>query len=213
MRRTSLDELPQFLNVLLGQIIGGGPASACARTRRSLQGSVYGYMHRYRIKPGITGWGGERLSRERHARVEKMEAREVRHLHIHNWSFWFDMKIVFITIFKALSAATRSDHAATDAAPESLRDRADVSAHRRSARCLAALDAQERRPDEVIVVARHDDHATLDWLRTREATRPDPRRCVVLVHKPGVVAAYNLGIDSACGDVLCFTDDGAAPHP
>jgi glycosyltransferase involved in cell wall biosynthesis len=90
-----------------------------------------------------------------------------------------------------------------------------VPTYRRTAdlaRCVAALEAQERRPDEVIVVARHDDHATLDWLRTREATRPDSRRCVVLVHKPGVVSAYNLGIESACGDVLCFTDDDAAPH-
>ncbi|MCX4146319.1 glycosyltransferase [Paraburkholderia madseniana] len=90
-----------------------------------------------------------------------------------------------------------------------------VPTYRRTAdlaRCLAALDAQERRADEVIVIARHDDYATLDWLRTREANRPDPRRWIVLVHKPGVVAAYNLGIDSASGDVLCFTDDDAAPH-
>ncbi len=91
-----------------------------------------------------------------------------------------------------------------------------VPTYRRTAdlaRCLAALEAQERRADEVIVIARHDDYATLDWLRTREAGRPDPRRWIVLVHKPGVVAAYNLGVDSACGDVLCFTDDDAAPHP
>jgi glycosyltransferase involved in cell wall biosynthesis len=90
-----------------------------------------------------------------------------------------------------------------------------VPTYRRTAdlaRCLAALEAQERRADEVIVIARHDDYATLDWLRTREANRPDPRRWIVLVHKPGVVAAYNLGIDSASGDVLCFTDDDAAPH-
>ncbi|WP_454825252.1 glycosyltransferase family 2 protein [Paraburkholderia xenovorans] len=90
-----------------------------------------------------------------------------------------------------------------------------VPTYRRTAdlaRCLAALDAQERRADEVIVIARHDDYATLDWLRTREASRPDPRRLVVLVRKPGVVAAYNLGIESASGDVLCFTDDDAAPH-
>ncbi|CAB3731592.1 hypothetical protein LMG24238_05793 [Paraburkholderia sediminicola] len=90
-----------------------------------------------------------------------------------------------------------------------------VPTYRRTAdlaRCLAALDAQERRADEVIVIARHDDYATLDWLRTSEANRPDPRRWIVLVHKPGVVAAYNLGIDSASGDVLCFTDDDAAPH-
>ncbi|MCC8391219.1 glycosyltransferase family 2 protein [Paraburkholderia sp. MMS20-SJTR3] len=90
-----------------------------------------------------------------------------------------------------------------------------VPTYRRTAdlaRCLAALDAQQRRADEVIVVARHDDYATLDWLRTREASRPEPRRCVVLVQRPGVVAAYNLGIESASGDVLCFTDDDAAPH-
>ncbi|NML33894.1 glycosyltransferase family 2 protein [Paraburkholderia antibiotica] len=90
-----------------------------------------------------------------------------------------------------------------------------VPTYRRTAdlaRCLAALDAQQRRADEVVVIVRHDDYATLDWLRTREATQPDPRRCVVLVRKPGVVAAYNLGIESASGDVLCFTDDDAAPH-
>jgi glycosyltransferase involved in cell wall biosynthesis len=90
-----------------------------------------------------------------------------------------------------------------------------VPTYRRTAdlaRCLAALEAQERRADEVIVIVRHDDYATLDWLRTCEANRPDPRRCVVLVQQPGVVAAYNLGVDSASGDVLCFTDDDAAPH-
>ncbi|WP_408466894.1 glycosyltransferase family 2 protein [Paraburkholderia fungorum] len=91
-----------------------------------------------------------------------------------------------------------------------------VPTYRRTAdlaRCLAALDAQERHADEVIVIARHDDYATLDWLRTCEANRPDPRRWIMLVHKPGVVAACNLGIDSAGGDVLCFTGDDAAPHP
>jgi glycosyltransferase involved in cell wall biosynthesis len=90
-----------------------------------------------------------------------------------------------------------------------------VPTYRRTAdlaRCLAALDAQNRRADEVIVIARHDDYATLDWLRTREAIRPDPRRFVVLVRTPGIVAAYNLGIDSASGHVLCFTGDDAAPH-
>ncbi|KFX62006.1 glycosyltransferase family 2 protein [Paraburkholderia fungorum] len=90
-----------------------------------------------------------------------------------------------------------------------------VPTYRRTAdlaRCLAALDAQERRADEVIVIARHNDYATLDWLRTCEVNRPDPRRWIMLVRKPGVVAAYNLGIESALGDVLCFTGDDAAPH-
>ena len=90
-----------------------------------------------------------------------------------------------------------------------------VPTYRRTAdlaRCLAALDAQERRADEVIVIARYDDHATLDWLRALEATQPDPRRFVLLERKRGMVAAYNLGIESASGDVLCFTGDNAVPH-
>lgn len=90
-----------------------------------------------------------------------------------------------------------------------------VPTYRRTAdlaRCLAALDAQQRRADEVIVIARHDDHATLQWLRDQDAKRPDSRRCVALVRKPDIVAAYNLGIERASGDVLCFTDDSAAAH-
>ncbi|WP_144113624.1 glycosyltransferase family 2 protein [Paraburkholderia sp. BCC1886] len=90
-----------------------------------------------------------------------------------------------------------------------------VPTYRRTAdlaRCLAALAAQERRADEIIVIARHDDHATLDWLRTHDMHSADSRRRLVLVERPGVVAAYNRGIDSATGDVLCFTDDDAAPH-
>ncbi|HZZ11979.1 MAG TPA: glycosyltransferase [Paraburkholderia sp.] len=90
-----------------------------------------------------------------------------------------------------------------------------VPTYRRTAdlaRCLAALDAQRRHADEVIVIVRFDDHVTLDWLRKREATQPDARRWTVLVHTPGVVAAYNRGLDSATGDVICFTDDDAAPH-
>jgi putative colanic acid biosynthesis UDP-glucose lipid carrier transferase len=62
---------------------------------------VYGYMHRYRIKPGITGWAQVNGYRGATRKVEKMEARVKFDLfYIHNWSFWFDMKIVFITIFK-----------------------------------------------------------------------------------------------------------------
>ncbi len=80
------------------------------------------------------------------------------------------------------------------------------------ARCIAALDAQRRLADEVIVVARAEDGATLEWLRAREAARPDARLTIALVERPGVVAAYNRGLDCATGDVVCFTDDDAAPH-
>ncbi len=70
------------------------------------------------------------------------------------------------------------------------------------------------------MIVRTADRATLDWLGTRAAraqaaSRPGdgaaPPR-VVLVREPGVVAAYNRGLDTATGDVVCFTDDDAAPH-
>jgi putative colanic acid biosynthesis UDP-glucose lipid carrier transferase len=101
MRRTSLDELPQFLNVLLGQMSVVGPRPHALEHDDLYKDQVYGYMHRYRIKPGITGWAQVNGYRGATAKIEKMEARVKFDLfYIHNWSFWFDMKIVFITIFK-----------------------------------------------------------------------------------------------------------------
>jgi glycosyltransferase involved in cell wall biosynthesis len=91
-----------------------------------------------------------------------------------------------------------------------------VPTYRRPAdleRCLAALDAQLRPADEVIVVARGDDHPTHALLRTRTPGRGTHNLRVACVTQPGVVAAYNLGIEAARGDILCFTDDDAAPHP
>jgi len=62
---------------------------------------VDGYMYRYRIKPGITGWAQVNGYRGETRKVEKMEARVKFDLfYIQNWSFWFDIKIIFITIFK-----------------------------------------------------------------------------------------------------------------
>jgi putative colanic acid biosynthesis UDP-glucose lipid carrier transferase len=101
MRRTSLDELPQFLNVLLGQMSVVGPRPHAVEHDDLYKDQVYGYMHRYRIKPGITGWAQVNGYRGATTKVEKMEARIKFDLfYINNWSFWFDMKIVFITIFK-----------------------------------------------------------------------------------------------------------------
>ncbi|MCC8391220.1 undecaprenyl-phosphate glucose phosphotransferase [Paraburkholderia sp. MMS20-SJTR3] len=101
MRRTSLDELPQFLNVLLGQMSVVGPRPHALEHDDLYKDQVYGYMHRYRIKPGITGWAQVNGYRGATTKVEKMEARVKFDLfYIHNWSFWFDMKIVFLTIFK-----------------------------------------------------------------------------------------------------------------
>jgi putative colanic acid biosysnthesis UDP-glucose lipid carrier transferase len=101
LRRTSLDELPQFFNVLLGQMSVVGPRPHAIEHDDLYKDLVYGYMYRYRIKPGITGWAQVNGYRGATVKVEKMEARVKFDLfYIHNWSFWFDIKIVLITLVK-----------------------------------------------------------------------------------------------------------------
>ena len=110
LRRTSLDELPQFLNVLLGQMSVVGPRPHAIEHDDLYKDQVYGYMYRYRIKPGITGWAQVNGYRGATTKVEKMESRVKFDLfYIHNWSFWFDIKIVASRCSRDLSAATRID--------------------------------------------------------------------------------------------------------
>jgi glycosyltransferase involved in cell wall biosynthesis len=78
-------------------------------------------------------------------------------------------------------------------------------------RCLAAIAAQTRPADEVIVVARDSDAQTQEYLRTRQAVKPGLR--VVTVTVQGVIAAMNAGLEAAGGDLIALTDDDAAPRP
>ncbi|MEM5346287.1 glycosyltransferase family 2 protein [Paraburkholderia azotifigens] len=79
------------------------------------------------------------------------------------------------------------------------------------ARCLAALQKQERVPDEVVVVARPDDDATHACLADPLVVGALPLN-IAPVELPGQVAALNCGLDAATGDVIAITDDDAAPH-
>lgn len=79
------------------------------------------------------------------------------------------------------------------------------------ARCLAALQKQERVPDEVVVVARPDDEATHACLADPLVVGALPLT-LAPVELPGQVAALNCGLDAATGDVIAITDDDAAPH-
>lgn len=79
------------------------------------------------------------------------------------------------------------------------------------ARCLAGIAAQTRQPDEVLVVVRDADTATLDYLQAR-SPEPLPLR-VVPVHEPGLVAARNAGLAASRTDLLTLTDDDAVPRP
>lgn len=104
LRRTSMDELPQFINVLRGEMSVVGPRPHALAHDDLYKDQVEGYMYRYRIKPGITGWAQVNGFRGETDRVEKMEARVKLDLYyIQHWSFWFDMKIVVLTILKGFT--------------------------------------------------------------------------------------------------------------
>lgn len=103
LRRTSLDELPQFINVLRGEMSVVGPRPHAIEHDNLYQPIVQGYIHRYRIKPGITGWAQVNGFRGETERVEKMEQRVAHDLYyLRNWSFRLDMRIILATIFKGL---------------------------------------------------------------------------------------------------------------
>jgi len=103
LRRTSLDELPQFFNVLLGDMSVVGPRPHALEHDDLYQKVVSGYIHRYRIKPGITGWAQVNGFRGETDLIEKMEGRVAHDLYyLGNWSFGLDMKIIAATIFKGL---------------------------------------------------------------------------------------------------------------
>lgn len=101
IRRTSLDELPQIFNVLLGNMSLVGPRPHAAEHNEYYKNLVPGYMQRHLIKPGITGWAQVNGFRGETNTLEKMQKRvEYDLYYIENWSLALDLKIIFLTIFK-----------------------------------------------------------------------------------------------------------------
>ena len=101
LRRTSLDELPQFINVLTGGMSIVGPRPHAVAHNEQYRTLIQGYMLRHKVKPGITGWAQINGWRGETDTLEKMEKRiEFDLEYIREWSLWFDIKIVFLTIFK-----------------------------------------------------------------------------------------------------------------
>jgi|SoiMethySBSTD1v2_1073268.scaffolds.fasta_scaffold28704_4 undecaprenyl-phosphate glucose phosphotransferase len=100
LRRHSLDELPQFFNVLMGDMSIVGPRPHAVAHNELYRSKVHGYMLRHKVKPGITGWAQVNGWRGETDTVEKMERRIEHDLHyIHNWHLTWDLKIIFLTIF------------------------------------------------------------------------------------------------------------------
>lgn len=101
IRKTSLDELPQFINVLQGKMSIVGPRPHAVAHNEQYRKLVPKYMQRHIAKPGITGWAQINGWRGETDTLDKMEKRIEFDLHyINHWSLWLDLKIVFLTIFK-----------------------------------------------------------------------------------------------------------------
>ncbi len=99
LRRTSLDELPQFINVLQGDMSIVGPRPHAVSHNEQYRRLIYGYMLRHKVKPGITGWAQVNGWRGETDTLEKMQKRVDYDLtYVRNWSLWFDLVIVFRTI-------------------------------------------------------------------------------------------------------------------
>lgn len=104
LRRTSLDELPQFFNVLRGEMSVVGPRPHALAHDDLYQGLVEDYIHRYRIKPGITGWAQVNGFRGETELLEKMQGRVNCDLYyLRNWSCTLDSLIILRTILKGFT--------------------------------------------------------------------------------------------------------------
>jgi putative colanic acid biosynthesis UDP-glucose lipid carrier transferase len=101
LRRTSLDELPQFFNVLQGRMSIVGPRPHALAHNELYKDQIDAYMLRHKVKPGITGWAQINGWRGETDTLEKMQKRvEYDLYYIDNWSLWFDFKIIFLSLFK-----------------------------------------------------------------------------------------------------------------
>lgn len=104
LRRHSLDELPQFFNVLRGSMSLVGPRPHAVSHNEEFRHKIDGYMLRHKIKPGITGWAQVNGWRGETDTLEKMEQRVLFDLeYIRNWSAWLDAKIILLTVIRAFS--------------------------------------------------------------------------------------------------------------
>jgi putative colanic acid biosynthesis UDP-glucose lipid carrier transferase len=101
LRSTSLDELPQFLNVLHGTMSVVGPRPHATAHNEYYRKQIQGYMLRHKVKPGITGQAQVNGCRGETDTLDKMEARIHHDLeYIKQWSLALDIKIVLLTVLK-----------------------------------------------------------------------------------------------------------------
>lgn len=109
LRRTSIDELPQFFNVLLGDMSVVGPRPHMNEHSKKFNKEVANYMKRKSVKPGITGLAqisGYRGEIKKSSDIKNRVRLDI--FYIENWSFLLDMKIVFQTMFNVLKGEEKA---------------------------------------------------------------------------------------------------------
>lgn len=103
LRRSSIDELPQLLNVIRGDMSLVGPRPHATSHNSEYEKLIANYAFRHHVKPGLTGWAQINGYRGETRRIEQMERRVEHDLwYINNWSPWLDLKIVIQTVFVTL---------------------------------------------------------------------------------------------------------------
>jgi len=103
LRKSSLDELPQFINVLQGRMSIVGPRPHAVAHNEQYRKLIKGYMLRHKVKPGITGWAQVNGLRGETETLDKMAARIQYDLdYLRNWSLWLDMTIIVRTVLVVL---------------------------------------------------------------------------------------------------------------
>lgn len=99
LRRTSLDELPQILNVLSGEMSLVGPRPHAVAHNEQYRKLINGYMLRHKVRPGITGWAQVHGLRGETDTLDKMRRRiEFDIDYLNNWSLWLDLKILLRSV-------------------------------------------------------------------------------------------------------------------
>jgi lipopolysaccharide/colanic/teichoic acid biosynthesis glycosyltransferase len=100
LRRSSIDELPQLLNILFGDMSLVGPRPHALAHDQRYDSRIDLYARRHNVKPGITGWAQVCGLRGEIATEEKMRRRVEHDLYyVDNWSLWLDIKIIALTMF------------------------------------------------------------------------------------------------------------------
>ena len=99
LRKSNLDEFPQFVNVFLGDMSVVGPRPHMLKHTEQYSALIDKYMVRHLVKPGVTGWAQVTGSRGETKTLEQMEGRVKRDVwYIENWTFFLDLKIIIVTV-------------------------------------------------------------------------------------------------------------------